>query len=71
MASKRKLPQREKKKPLSQTAARKNSTIRGRNLEQDLAHKGGTFLPKASCVKKEKRREIGQREDGGQRDEST
>ena len=36
----KKLPQWEKK-PLRQTVVRKNSTLRGINLEQDLDHMGG------------------------------
>ena len=61
-------------KPSSQTVARKKHPFKreeeGGNLELDLVHKGGTFLLKASRAKKEKRRRIGQREDGGQRGEA-
>ena len=48
---------------MSQTVGRKNSPLRGRNLEQDLAHKGRTFLLKGSRVKKERRTERGWRTD--------
>ena len=53
-------------KPFSEIGARKNSPLRGRNLQQVLAHKGGSFLPKASQVKEEKRKEM-DRGDEGQR----
>ena len=56
-------------KPFSQTVTRESSPLRGRNHEQDLDHKGGAFLLRASWVKEEKRREIGQGEDGGQRED--
>ena len=46
--------------PFSLTVSRKNSTLRGRNLEQELANNWGTFLLKAIQVKEEKRRERGQ-----------
>ena len=41
MASKKKLTKQEKKKTLSQTVAKKKSTLIGTNFEQDLDHKDG------------------------------
>ena len=50
-------------------SCKENLSFKRRDLEQDQDHKGGTFLVKNSWIKTEKRREIGQREEGGQREE--